>query len=90
MKFLQTPDSQFEGLADWPYPPITRRSKQLRHLMVLLCGCTTLKPDQRVKARAMPSKTVLCMHGEPSWSYLYRKMIPPDSSPLVTTSLPPT
>ncbi|GBL21866.1 haloalkane dehalogenase [Acidimicrobiaceae bacterium] len=22
MKFLQTPDSQFEGLADWPYPPI--------------------------------------------------------------------
>ncbi len=22
MKVLQTPDSQFEGLADWPYPPI--------------------------------------------------------------------
>ena len=26
----------------------------------------------------VPSKgTILCLHGEPSWSFLYRKMIPP-------------
>ena len=22
-------------------------------------------------------ETLLCLHGEPTWSYLYRKMIPP-------------
>ena len=26
------------------------------------------------------SKTILCLHGEPSWSFLYRKMVPVLSS----------
>ncbi len=34
------------------------------------CACTT-------STRGRPTRTpILCMHGEPSWAYLYRKMIP--------------
>ena len=35
------------------------------------CACTT-----STKARATPPRHALCLHGQPTWSYLYRRMIP--------------
>ncbi len=67
MKILRTPDARFENLADYPFEPNytvikTHDGDDLRihHL------------DEGETDRPI----VLCMHGQPVWSYLYRKMIP--------------
>jgi haloalkane dehalogenase len=67
MKILRTPDSRFADLADYPFAPhyttiTTEDGSELRihHL-------DEGPPD---------GPLVLCMHGQPVWSYLYRKMIP--------------
>ncbi len=69
MKTLRTPDERFEGLDGYPFEPhyadIARRRGTAR------CACTT---STRGPPDAAP---VLLLHGEPSWSYLYRHMIPP-------------
>lgn len=62
MEILRTPDERFTGLADWPYAPRYQFVNKLR-LHYVDEGPPTAAP-------------VLCLHGEPSWSYLYRKMIP--------------
>src|SRR5579884_2100064 len=59
---LRTPDERFANLPDFPYTP---RYVQL--------------PDVRVhyvEAGPAEAAPVVLMHGEPSWSFLYRKMIP--------------
>jgi haloalkane dehalogenase len=59
---LRTPDSCFESIADFPFQPHYREIRGFRvHYL------------DEGPAQAQP---VLLMHGEPSWSYLYRKMIP--------------
>ena len=70
MKILQTPDERFNSLPEWPYEPnytlvdaTTSESIKLR-IHHIDTGASTSR------------ETVLCMHGEPSWSFLYRKMIP--------------
>lgn len=68
MNFLRTEDSCFEKLADYHFVPNyllvdDTQSGQLRVHYI----------DEGPKD-AIP---ILLMHGEPSWSYLYRKMIPP-------------
>ena len=71
LKVLQTPDSQFEGLVDWPFEPI--------YTMVDATSASdavTLRVHHIDTGPIDAAETVLCMHGEPSWSYLYRKMIP--------------
>ena len=61
---LRTPDHRFSNLPDWPYEPsYWQRSDGLR-LHYVDAG----------PRRA--SKTWLCLHGQPTWSYLYRRMIP--------------
>ena len=68
MKVLRTPDERFADLPDFPYPP--------RYAEVAAEGGTRLRLhylDQGLRDGA----TVLLLHGEPSWCYLYRKMIPP-------------
>jgi haloalkane dehalogenase len=67
MKALRTPDAAFEDLPGYDFAPHyteipDTEGGQLRvhHL------------DEGPRAAA----SILCMHGEPSWSYLYRKMIP--------------
>jgi haloalkane dehalogenase len=67
MKVLRTPDARFENLADYPFSPnythiSTQEGTELRihHL------------DEGPR----DGPIVLCMHGQPVWSYLYRKMIP--------------
>jgi len=67
---LRTPDAAFENLPDWPYQP---------HYVDDLPGYAGLRVhyvDQGAAPSATPSDVFLCLHGQPSWSYLYRKMIP--------------
>ena len=67
MQILRTPDERFEGLQDWPYTPkYTQISGQ--DGMVLRVHHVDEGPSD-----AAP---ILLMHGEPTWSYLYRKFIP--------------
>ena len=64
---LRTPETAFEGLPDWPYPP---------HYIEDLEGFGDLRIHY-VDIGPKDAKTVfLCLHGQPTWSYLYRKMIP--------------
>lgn len=64
MEVVRTPDARFENLADYPFAP--------RYVEVGN-GLRMHYVDEG-PADAAP---VLMLHGEPSWSYLYRKMIPP-------------
>ncbi len=64
---LRTPDARFADLPDWPYPP---------RYIEDLPGYEGLRLHYIDEGPADADVTVLCLHGEPSWSYLYRKMIP--------------
>ncbi len=68
MQVLRTPDARFEGLADWPFAP--------RYLDIADSDGTALRLAY-VDEGPRDGPVVLLMHGEPSWSYLYRKIIPP-------------
>jgi len=59
---LRTPDARFEGLADYPFAP---------HYLTV-AGLRIHYVDEGPR----DSAPILLLHGEPSWSYLYRKMIP--------------
>lgn len=61
MKYLRTPDERFRDLPDWPYEP--------RYVQV---GGMRM---HHVDEGPADGPVVLLMHGEPSWSYLYRWMI---------------
>jgi haloalkane dehalogenase len=65
MNVLRTPDDRFDGLADWPYAP---RYQTLHDIDASL---RIHYIDEGPRAAA----PVLLMHGEPSWAYLYRKVI---------------
>jgi hypothetical protein len=61
--FLRTPDARFADLVDWPF--------EARY--VELDGLRQAYVDEG----PADGPVVLLLHGQPSWSYLYRKMIPP-------------
>ena len=65
MQALRTPEERFEGLADYPFAP--------NYLQVGEDQSLRLHYLDEGPADAAP---VLCLHGEPTWSYLYRHMIP--------------
>jgi haloalkane dehalogenase len=67
MQVLRTPDARFEGLADWPFAPHDRE--------VVDADGTPLRIAY-VDEGPRDAAPVLLMHGEPSWSYLYRRIIP--------------
>jgi haloalkane dehalogenase len=67
MKFLRTPDERFERLPDFPFAP--------RYVDVPSGDGGTLRMHT-VDEGPRQGEPVLCLHGEPSWSFLYRKMIP--------------
>ena len=59
---LRTPDDRFKDLIDFPYEPRYQEVDGIRiHYL-----------DEGYKE----SEVVLLMHGEPSWAFLYRYMIP--------------
>ena len=62
-QILRTPDRCFDGVPDFPYQPHYTEVGGLRIAHI-----------DEGPATAAP---VLLMHGEPTWSFLYRKMIPP-------------
>ncbi|HYW02682.1 MAG TPA: haloalkane dehalogenase [Gammaproteobacteria bacterium] len=68
MRILRTPDARFEDLPGFPFAP---------HYLEVPAG----EGDQRLRLHYLDegpadADPVLLMHGEPTWSYLYRKMIP--------------
>jgi pimeloyl-ACP methyl ester carboxylesterase len=63
---LRTPDERFQNLPGWPYAP--RYVEDLPGYE----GLRMHYVDEGPKNGA----TFLCIHGEPTWSYLFRKMIP--------------
>ena len=62
MNALRTPDKRFERLLDYPFAPHYVEVDGLRM--------------HYVDEGPSDASPVLMMHGEPSWSYLYRHMIP--------------
>jgi haloalkane dehalogenase len=60
MPVLRTPDERFQNLPDFPFAP---------HY-VEVNGLRVHYLDEGA------GEIILCLHGEPSWSYLYRKMLP--------------
>ena len=70
---LRTPDAAFENLLGYPWPP---------HYVSNLPSLAGLRmhyldeSDANTENDAFSQTTYLCLHGNPAWSYLYRKMIP--------------
>ncbi|HEV2779451.1 MAG TPA: haloalkane dehalogenase [Actinophytocola sp.] len=67
MKVLRTPADRFDGLPAFDYPP--------RYAEVSDGEGGRLRMAW-VEAGPSGGEVVLCLHGEPSWSFLYRKMMP--------------
>ena len=67
MKILRTPDERFDNLPDYPFKP--------NYVNIPDGDGGTLRIHY-VDEGPSKAEPVLLMHGEPSWSYLYRKMIP--------------
>lgn len=63
MEILRTPDEQFQNLPGYNFAP---------HYVEV----DGLRMHYLDEGLADASEIVLLLHGEPSWSYLYRKMIP--------------
>lgn len=64
---LRTPDAAFADLPDYPWPP---------HYLNDLPSIAGLRMHYLDEGEATAPLTWLCLHGNPAWSYLYRKMIP--------------
>jgi haloalkane dehalogenase len=62
MRVLRTPDHRFAGLTGYPFAPHYTEVGGLR--------------IHHVDEGPRDAPTVLMLHGEPTWSYLYRHMIP--------------
>jgi len=67
MKALRTPDERFQDLPGYPFAP---------HYIDVADGEGGALRMHYVDEGPRDGKIVLLLHGEPSWSYLYRKMIP--------------
>ena len=67
MRILRTSDDRFENLSGYPFKPNYVNIPDGED------GTLRIHYVDEGSAKAEP---VLLMHGEPSWSYLYRKMIP--------------
>ena len=61
IEMMRTPDERFYGLPGYPYEP---------NYMEINGGRFHYLDEGQ-------GEIILCLHGEPTWSYLYRKMIPP-------------
>ena len=64
----RTPDHRFTDLAGYAYAP---------HYAEDLFGYEGLRAHYVDEGPADAEQVFLCLHGEPTWAYLYRQMIPP-------------
>ncbi|HEU4759775.1 MAG TPA: haloalkane dehalogenase [Dehalococcoidia bacterium] len=67
MEALRTPDERFAGLPDFPYPP---------HYLDVPAGDGSTLRLHYLDEGPPGAAPVLLLHGEPSWCFLYRKMVP--------------
>lgn len=67
MKCLRTPDDRFTDLPDFSFKPCYAEIDNEDHGWLRV---------HYVDQGPRGAETVLLMHGEPTWSFLYRKMIP--------------
>jgi len=63
IRFVRTPEERFKNLPEYPFEP---------HY-AMIDGLQMHYVDEG----PMDGEVVLMLHGQPTWSYLYRKMIPP-------------
>lgn len=61
MEILRTPDERFESIPDFPWQPVYRDWEGMRLAHI----------DEG------DGEPVLLLHGEPTWGFLWRKVIPP-------------
>ena len=64
---LRTPDERFANLPGFPFKP---------HYLDDLPGYRGLRLHYLDEGPARAAMVFLCLHGQPTWSYLYRKMVP--------------
>lgn len=79
LSFVRTPEECFAGLVDFDYEPRYVEVAGLRMAYVADDGRPDHDPAGPDHGNAGPSvggSTILLLHGEPTWSYLYRRMIP--------------
>jgi haloalkane dehalogenase len=67
VQILRTPDARFEKLPGYPFEP---------HYSEIADGEGGRLRIHHVDEGPTDAEVVLCLHGQPTWSYLYRKMIP--------------
>jgi pimeloyl-ACP methyl ester carboxylesterase len=67
MQVLRTPDDRFANLSGHAFAP---------HYVDIDAGGTALRMHHLDEGAHDAKVTALCLHGQPSWSYLYRKMLP--------------
>ena len=67
MNVLRTPDDRFGGLPGWVYAP---------RYVDDLHGYEGLRMHYVDEGPSDAQTTFVCLHGEPTWGYLYRKIIP--------------
>lgn len=68
MDALRTPDSRFENLVGYPFAP---------HYVDVAARDTPPLRMHYVEEGPADGRPIVLLHGEPTWSYLYRTMIPP-------------
>jgi len=67
METVRTPDERFQNLPDFPFIP---------HYVDGLDGYENIRIAYVDEGPKNADRVFLCLHGEPTWSYLYRHMIP--------------
>ena len=67
MQTIRTPDTRFDDLKDYPYQP---------NYVEINDGEGSTMRVHYLDEGPKNSNPILLLHGEPSWSYLYRHMIP--------------
>src|SRR3954447_24972356 len=68
MDILRTPDECFVGLPEFPWEP--------QYVDVPASDGNETLRMAFVEAGPADGPVVLCLHGEPTWSFLYRKVLP--------------
>ncbi len=67
MDILRTPDERFEGLPEFDFAP---------RYLTDVPGYEDIRAHYLDEGPKDAKEVFLCLHGEPTWSYLYRRMIP--------------
>ncbi|MEL6827513.1 MAG: haloalkane dehalogenase [Pseudomonadota bacterium] len=67
LDYVRTPDARFENLPNYAFSP---------NYVDDLPGYEGLRVHYLDEGARDADRTFLCLHGQPSWSYLYRKMLP--------------